>query len=379
VTSGAGTLGIGEAGEATFAGGVDVITTATLSAAAGGQANFAGVLSGRGDVIKVGAGTVTLSGANTFVGGVRLENGVLRLAHGAAAGTGAIVQTSGQSVLEIDTLADIANNMSIYNLAFLQSGRLSGHLRLNNATFFVADEETSTLSGVLTSEEGGNGGVTKTGAGRLVLTGSNTYIGPTDVQAGVLELATVGGSAAGATGSVSVASGATLLLSQSDQVNDSAAVSLSGGTIQRGNGVREVFGNLSVSGSGLLDFGTGTTGTLSFGTYTPSALLQVSNFFEGNVLTFGSNLTGTINNGSLFSFDNGFTSSWNEGTSTFTITAIPEPSTYVVAAGLIALMLWPVLVRARATSATVAAKRNFPNHSAALMPLSGRLARCRGS
>jgi len=339
--TGRGTLGSDVAGPVTFAGNVRINNSVDLTAAADGKVFFDGVLSGLGDVTKVGAGTVTLSGANTFVGGVRLYEGTLRLAHRSAAGLGEIVQTGGASVLEIDTSADIANDMSIYHVAFLQSGRLTGNLRLNNATFFVAGEETSTLSGVLTSEEGAPGGVTKTGAGRLVLTGDNTYIGPTDVRDGILELATVGGSAAGSTASLSVATGATLLLSQSNQVNNSATVSLSGGTITRGSGVSEVFGNLNLTGSGFLDFGAGDVGMLSFGTYTPSALLTVQNFFEGNTLTFGSNLTGSISDGGLFAFDNSFTSSWNEGTSTFTITAIPEPSTYAAAAGLLAMMLWP--------------------------------------
>jgi hypothetical protein len=38
-------------------------------------------------------------------------------------------------------------------------------------------------------------------------------------------------------------------------------------------------------------------------------------------------------------------SSWNG--STFTITAMPEPSTYVAAIGLLALMLWPLRRRLR--------------------------------
>jgi hypothetical protein len=80
---------------------------------------------------------------------------------------------------------------------------------------------------------------------------------------------------------------------------------------------------------------------LGFGEYAPSALLTINNFFQGNTLTFGSDLSESINNAALFSFDNGFTSSWSSGTSTFTITAIPEPSTYLAAAGLLSLMLWP--------------------------------------
>ncbi len=71
---------------------------------------------------------------------------------------------------------------------------------------------------------------------------------------------------------------------------------------------------------------------LDFGTYAPSALLTVNNFLPGNTLVFGSDLTSTINNSSFFSF---------------TITAIPEPSTYVAAIGLLALMLWPLRHRLR--------------------------------
>jgi hypothetical protein len=144
-----------------------------------------------------------------------------------------------------------------------------------------------------------------------------------------------------------------LLISQNLQVNNSAAaVSLSGGTIRTASGVSEVFGNLSVTGSGLLDFGTtsyANANTISFGTYAPSALLTINNFDFGSTLVFKSDLTSTINNSSFFAFNNGgiASSSWNAGTSTFTITAIPEPSTYVAAIGLLALMLWPLRRRLR--------------------------------
>jgi len=333
---GTGTLGISEAGTATLSGNVEVNSTGIFTAAENGHASFSGIVSGQGSVAKTGVGTVTLSGNNTFSGGTTLSEGILRLTSAMAAGTGTITQTSGASTLVVDTDATIANSMSVYNVAFLQGATLSGAVTVNNATFDVAESETSTISGVID----GSAGVTKTGLGQLTLTGQNTYTGATAVNAGVLELASSTGGAAGATSAVSVASGATLLISASNQVNDSAAVTLSGGTITRGSGVSEVFGNLNLTVASFLDFGTGATGTLGFGTYeTPSSLLTVQNFFEGNVVTFGSNLTGSINNESLFSFDNAFTSNWDG--STFTITAIPEPSTYAAAAGLIGLMLWP--------------------------------------
>jgi hypothetical protein len=76
----------------------------------------------------------------------------------------------------------------------------------------------------------------------------------------------------------------------------------------------------------------------------------VQNFFQGNSLVFGQDLvtsgliasssSGNYDNG-YFAFADGFTTNWDSGSSTFTITAIPEPSTYVAAVALLGLMLWP--------------------------------------
>jgi autotransporter-associated beta strand protein len=387
-----------------------------------------------------GAGILTLSGANTFSGGVDLDAGTLRLSSTAAAGTGTLTQADGTSTLQINVAGTVANNMSLYNVAFLQGANLSGAITLNNTVFDVTNNVTATNSGTLS----GNGGVQKIGAGTLVLSGANTYAGATSisngavsvsadnnlgaapgsptagnvtldggkllassgftlnanrgvalgasggtievasgqtvsyggvaagagaftksgtgsmtfsgantysgattVSAGTLELANTRGAAIGSTTSINVATNATLLVSQNLQVNNgAAAVSLSGGTIRTAAGVDETFGNLSITGSGFLDFGTtsyANANTISFGgySYTPSALLYINNFNFGSTLTFNTELSST--DLATFSFTNGgiASSSWNEGSSTFTITAIPEPSTYLVAAGLLSLMLWP--------------------------------------
>jgi MYXO-CTERM domain-containing protein len=124
---------------------------------------------------------------------------------------------------------------------------------------------------------------------------------------------------------------------------------LGGGTITRGSGVSKVFGNLNLTQASFLDFGTGTAGTMTFGTYTPGSLLTINNFAQGNTLVFGSDLTSTITNSSYFSFSSGgISSSWDSGTSTFTITAIPETSTCVAALGLLALGALPLVRRNRA-------------------------------
>jgi hypothetical protein len=188
------------------------------------------------------------------------------------------------------------------------------------------------------------------------LSGNNSFSGTVDVQDGLLNLNSATGGAAAATTNVVVANGATLLLSVSgqEQVNDNASVTLSGGTIQRVGGVSEVFGNLNVTTASLVDFGSGAGGTITFSglAYTPSALLslQLFNFTQGNSLVINNTsdwgdpeLPGS---GFTFGGTGGF-GSYSFSGGTFTITAIPEPSTCVVAAGLLGFLVLSMRRRAK--------------------------------
>jgi len=243
------------------------------------------------------------------------------------------------------TLGNAAGtDLTISSTNSTAGGRIN--VGLTGAATFEADAGRTITVGANTVVTG-SGSLTKTGNGTLTLSGAlaNDYTGATTVSAGTMILDKTAGVTAISGSALTVASGATLLIAQSNQVNDSASVSLSGGTIQRGAGVSEVFGNLNLGGASTLDFGTDATGTLSFGTYTASALLTVSNFLPGNKLQFATGFdaallpTGGELSNANFSFSNGFTTG-TEG-SYFTITAIPEPSTYLAAAGLLGLMLWP--------------------------------------
>src|SRR5205823_5873681 len=53
-----------------------------------GSGNFAGTISGSGSVIKNTAGTLTLTGANTFSGGTTVSAGVLAVNNISGSGTG---------------------------------------------------------------------------------------------------------------------------------------------------------------------------------------------------------------------------------------------------------------------------------------------------
>jgi fibronectin-binding autotransporter adhesin len=322
----------------TTSGGYGSITALTLNPGTGRNNSYAGAIADGAAglaLTQTGAGTQVLSGSNSYTGATTVSAGTLLATRAVSlagytnaakvvvsGGTLAVqVGGAGWTTGQVDTMLSNATKTSG------QLGIDTSNGNLNQWTALVGGGNMGSL------------GLTKLGANTLTLNNSNSYTGNTVITDGVLNLNSSTGSALGASTNITVA--AMLLISQSNQISDTATVTLSGGTIQRGSGVSEVFGNLDVSSASFLNFGTGDVGTLSFGTYTPSALLTVQNFFEGNVLTFGSNLSDSINNTNSFQFDNAFTSSWNEGASTFTITAIPEPSTYLAAAGLLAVLLWP--------------------------------------
>jgi autotransporter-associated beta strand protein len=260
---------------------------------------------------------------------------------------------NGNDVGFLDFIANSGN--LVFGGEVSASGAGTRQLTVKGAT-------NTTISGKVTQESGATFSLRKEGNGTLTLSGANgnDYTGATTVVGGTLKLDKSLGNAI--VGNVTVAGG-TLLLARSHQVDngDGDTVTLSGGTIQRANGASEIFGALNLDQASTLNFGTATdnpAGNLTFGTYeggsTPTHKLTVNNFFAGNTLVFGSDLSssipvGTYSGTTYTSSDNLFTINSTSGGfttslsgSTFTITAIPEPSTYVAAAGLLAMFLWPV-------------------------------------
>jgi fibronectin-binding autotransporter adhesin len=330
-------------------------TNATLQFSLDGGFSFSNLFTTNGyardtttgtyDVIDITAGSTVLQNVGTNGVVFRWVNFGATL----SGGTWYIRNIIGDDLVvngQVGTVSSISSASGTGTLGISEAGGsviFSGNVTVNNmATFTAASGGQATFSGVVS---GGGTALSKTDAGTVTLSGSsaNTFTGLTTVTAGTLELNKTAGTDALA-GDVTVSSGAILLVSASNQVNNNANVSLSGGTIRTAAGVNEVFGNLSITGSGFLDFGTtsyATANAIGFGVYTPSALLTIDNFNFGSTLTFASDLTGSIGNSSFFQFQNGGIASSSWDGSTFTITAIPEPSTYLAAAGLLGLMLWP--------------------------------------
>ncbi len=323
------------------------------------DATFAGIIQGSaGNLVKQGSGTLSFSGTHTGSAALYIDNGAINVASGATitassidVGSAVAGQAANNAALRVSGSGlTISSNINVKSTTGAGSRSIdfantSGTSSLAGAVSLEKDVAVSVASGGtggLSGAISGAGGLTKSGSGSLTVSGgsANTYGGATTVSAGVLNLNKTAGVDAIA-GSVTVGSGATLLLSANNQVANTSAVTLSGGTITRASGVSEVFGNLNLTQASFLDFGTGTAGNLSFGTYSPVSKLTINNFGVGNTLVFKSNLSGSISDTNYFQFSGGFTSSWNSGSSTFTITAVPEASTVLSAIGLAGLMIWP--------------------------------------
>lgn len=157
-----------------------------------------GILSGTGGVTKVGTAVQTLSGLNTYTGPTTLSAGILAVGlignGGVASGIGQSTSASGNLVFAGGTLRYTGADTSTDRGFTINPGTVGG-VDVANATANL------TLGGV---GDGLNGGLTKSGTGRLTLAGTNFYTGPTTVSAGTLNLT------GSLTSAVSVASGATL-------------------------------------------------------------------------------------------------------------------------------------------------------------------------
>jgi autotransporter-associated beta strand protein len=150
--------------------------TLTLSAA---NDTFAGVISGTGGLV-LSSGTQTLTGTNTYTGGTTVNGGTLSFgSDGVLADTGAVNVSGG-------TLAIGAYNDTV-GAVTLSSGSITGTTGvLTGASYDVTNATGTTTIGAIL---GGSSGLTKTGAGSLVMSGMNQYTGGTSVNGGALSLA----------------------------------------------------------------------------------------------------------------------------------------------------------------------------------------------
>ena len=212
-------------------------------------------------VNKLGSGTLTLTGANTYSNRTVIAGGTLAVAGAGTIGSGNLVVASG-------TVFDISQADAGARVIQLNSGP-AGTIALGSKTLTLGfGNSFSDWSGTITDGGigGGTGGsvVITTPNGAVRFSEANSYTGGTTVAAGTLEL--VGNGALHSGGAVAVNSGSVFsiagLTGTGTTIGDlsgAGAVALGGKSLTFGTGNDTIFsGTISGAGGALVKNGTGT-------------------------------------------------------------------------------------------------------------------------
>jgi autotransporter-associated beta strand protein len=222
----------------------------SLSIGANDQSTtYSGIITATGGLTKVGNGTLTLSGNNSYTGTTAIDSGTLAISGGLA-----IVNTG---TVSLANAAGVGLNVTASEtIGSLQGGGATGGTVTIDAaqTLTVAETGSATFSGVIT----GAGGLTKTDAGTLTLSGNNDFTGATSISGGILNLSNV--SALATTSGITLSGSSGLTFSgASDTFTRSVTVSPAetGFLRNSGGGVITLSGALSKNGS-VLRFAEGS-------------------------------------------------------------------------------------------------------------------------
>jgi autotransporter-associated beta strand protein len=331
-TISAGTLQIGNGGTSGSITG-NVLDNSVLAFNRSDSLTFGGIISGTGSLVKLGTGTLILTGNNTYTGGATVSAGTLQLGNGGTTGSiignvvdnsvlvfdrsdtvtfGGLISGAG-SIAQIGTGTTILTNNNTYSggttisAGTLQlgnggtTGNIIGNV-LDNSVLAFNRSDTVTFGGLIS----GAGSVSQAGSGTTILTNNNTYTGGTTIGAGTLQLGN-GGTLGSIVGNVT--DNSVLAFNRSDPVTFGGIVSGTGALVNIGTGTLTLTGSNTYTGGTTISAGTlqigngGTSGSIT-GNILDNSVLA---FNRSDSLTFGGIVSGT---GSLV----------NLGTGTLTLT-----------------------------------------------------------
>ncbi|MCA9268187.1 MAG: autotransporter-associated beta strand repeat-containing protein, partial [Planctomycetales bacterium] len=279
-----------------------------------GDMTLSGVLSNggvgsNGGFTKIGAGTLTLSGANTYAGVTTFESGVVNataLSNYGVSGSlgnrsaaqdvptnigllfrGGTLQYTGGTATSTDrairvstvggAFLDASGSVPTATMSFTRTAA-SPDFYENSGNRQITFTGTNTGANTFAMPIQSTGGLTtvnKTGSGRWVLTGASTYSGPTNIQAGVLQIenSTALGAGTFSTNDWTVISnGASLHLNGNLAVTEHFRL--------QGNGADGLGAIRSLSGTSSISQAMGLDGTTQFGVDAGSQLTIVNTIYS---------------------------------------------------------------------------------------------------
>jgi len=275
------------------AGTLNLNGTVALGANAltvGGNGNTtlgaAGELSGSGTLTKDGIGTLTLNGANAFTGAVIVDEGILQMGANNALNTTANLTVENGGTVKFATFSEAVGSVTLNAGGLLDFGT-SGQLTLASGA--------STFSGALA------------GSGTLV-----------------------------------IGAGSSLTLNGNYNLS-SLNIVLAGGTLNL-NGSTSTFGNLTVTGNSVLDFGNAINSTLTVNSvsFSGANTLTVNNWTDLSDYFYSNSSPGTQGaapmNQVIF---NGFNGNASRYLGDNQISPVPEPAHYgAMLLGLSTAAVW---------------------------------------
>jgi len=262
--------------------------TATVTTNVDGTINSA--IAGSAGLTKAGAGTLVLGGVNTYTGGTFINAGTLSFSHPVVGNAGSIpagnvtildgakLQYTGTATNGFNralilgagtTTIEATSTTSNAGLTFSGSVGSTG----SGARTLVLEsvsQGASSFNGAIADGTGGATSLIKNGTGIWNLSGANTYTGTTTINAGSLALNAA--NTLPTTGTVIIASGATLRVNQDQTI----------GELQDGTGGGGLVRNLTNASTKTLTVGSGAfSGSLQDGA-------------AGRVLALTKNTSGTL-------------------------------------------------------------------------------------
>lgn len=314
------TVSSGTQTTATTANVSSVILTGNSSIGGSGDLAINTTVSGAFTLTKVGTGTTTLSGANTYTGATTVTAGILNFANTSAKAAGTV--TAGASGT-IGVGVGGSGYYSSANVDSLFANTLSG-FSMNAATGVALD--TSAGNFAYASNITGSRVLTKLGANTLTLSGTSSFTGGTRVKDGTVNFAN------------------SFAMTGANQVRIAGA-----GTAGVDYAtVTSTVGTLAFGGSLGIEITASLTGGETFSMFTANGGALSGNFssvsltgsYIASLTDSGSGIWTGSSNGLDFTFT---ASGINAGI--LSVSAVPEPSTYAALVG--ALVLGVVTIRRR--------------------------------
>ncbi len=148
-----------------------------------------GGIAGTGALVKKGGGNLVIATANSYSGGTRVESGTITLQNARGLGDGDVSISYGKldlgglafgNAVAVRGTAILDNGANFTGALTLENGSLAGNERIRAGSYDVRTGSISLNLG------GSDAALTKTGNGRVLLSGDNTFGGGVTVQAGTL-------------------------------------------------------------------------------------------------------------------------------------------------------------------------------------------------